>query len=209
MPFLHSASFPWNILGAVHALHGPSPCMVCPFASLCVHRPFAWSIPLHSSPFAQCIPLHDASLCTVHSLHRASFLHRAPCTAEQLRKAGPNSGAGSTLTKQHPGGGSLPHQAPAATPPLPLAPGFVNTELFRHLPLWLKPLFVPLAWLFFRDAAEGAETSLFCATQEGLERFSGRYFADCRLQEPWPHARDDAMARELWEASERLVGLAP
>lgn len=66
-----------------------------------------------------------------------------------------------------------------------------------------------MAWLFFRDAAEGAETSLFCATQEGLERFSGRYFADCRLQEPWPQARDDAMARELWEASERLVGLAP
>lgn len=68
---------------------------------------------------------------------------------------------------------------------------------------------MPLAWLFFRDAAEGAETSLFCATQEGLERFSGRYFADCRLQEPWPHARDDAAARELWEASERLAGLAP
>ncbi|XP_009463443.1 PREDICTED: dehydrogenase/reductase SDR family member 13 [Nipponia nippon] len=86
-------------------------------------------------------------------------------------------------------------------------PGFVNTELFRHTPLWLKPLFVPLAWLFFRDAAEGAQTSLHCATQEGLECFSGRYFADCSLQEPWPLARDDQLARALWEASERLVGL--
>ncbi|KAK0683798.1 DHR13 reductase, partial [Pygoscelis papua] len=86
-------------------------------------------------------------------------------------------------------------------------PGFVNTELFRHAPLWLKPLFLPLVWLFFRDAAEGAQTSLHCATREGLERFSGRYFADCRLQEPWPPARDDRLARMLWEASERLVGL--
>ncbi|NXJ55458.1 DHR13 reductase, partial [Spizaetus tyrannus] len=86
-------------------------------------------------------------------------------------------------------------------------PGFVNTELFRHTPLWLKPLFLPLAWLFFLNAAEGAQTSLHCATQEGLERFSGRYFADCRLQEPWPQARDDRLARALWEASERLVGL--
>ncbi|NXV87311.1 DHR13 reductase, partial [Calonectris borealis] len=86
-------------------------------------------------------------------------------------------------------------------------PGFVNTELFRHAPLWLKPLFVPLAWLFFLDAAEGAQTSLHCAMQEGLERFSGRYFSDCRLQEPWPPARDDRLARALWEASERLVGL--
>ncbi|NWR68073.1 DHR13 reductase, partial [Bucorvus abyssinicus] len=86
-------------------------------------------------------------------------------------------------------------------------PGFVNTELFRHAPLWLKPLLVPLAWLLFRDAAEGAQTSLHCATAQGLERFSGRYFADCHLREPWPPARDDRLARALWEASERLVGL--
>ncbi|KAM6049014.1 dehydrogenase/reductase SDR family member 13 [Chlamydotis macqueenii] len=86
-------------------------------------------------------------------------------------------------------------------------PGFVNTELFRHAPLWLKPLLLPLAWLFFRDAAEGARTSLHCATHEDIERFSGRYFADCSLQEPWPPARDDRLARALWEASERLVGL--
>ncbi|XP_025911100.1 dehydrogenase/reductase SDR family member 13 [Apteryx rowi] len=88
-------------------------------------------------------------------------------------------------------------------------PGFVNTEIFRHAPLWLKPLLVPLAWLFFRDAAEGAETPLYCATQEGLERFSGRYFADCRPQEPWPRGRNDGLARALWEGSERLVGLGP
>ncbi|NXE29233.1 DHR13 reductase, partial [Ardeotis kori] len=86
-------------------------------------------------------------------------------------------------------------------------PGFVNTELFRHAPLWLKPLLLPLAWLFFRDAAEGARTSLHCATHEDIERFSGRYFADCGPQEPWPSARDDRLARALWEASEKLVGL--
>ncbi|KAK2525635.1 hypothetical protein Q9966_011365 [Columba livia] len=86
-------------------------------------------------------------------------------------------------------------------------PGFVSTDLFRHAPLWLKPLFLPLVWLFFRDAAEGAETPVHCAAQPGLERFSGRYFADCRPREPWPPARDDRLARALWEASERMVGL--
>lgn len=161
--------------------------------TFCTVHPFARRIPLHGALPAQSILFAQS---TVHCRAALQSWAKLRC-------------------RQHPdqtapwGGGSLPHQAPAATPPLPLAPGFVNTELFRHLPLWLKPLFVPLAWLFFRDAAEGAETSLFCATQEGLERFSGRYFADCRLQEPWPHARDDAVARELWEASERLVGLAP
>ncbi|NWX22390.1 DHR13 reductase, partial [Aegotheles bennettii] len=86
-------------------------------------------------------------------------------------------------------------------------PGFVDTELFRHAPLWLKPLLLPLVRLFFRSAAEGARTPLHCAVQEGIEPLSGRYFADCRPQEPWPPARDDRLAQALWEASERLVGL--
>uniref|UniRef100_A0ABM5ENR2 Dehydrogenase/reductase SDR family member 13 isoform X2 n=1 Tax=Pogona vitticeps TaxID=103695 RepID=A0ABM5ENR2_9SAUR len=89
-----------------------------------------------------------------------------------------------------------------------LHPGVVNTDLFRHIPAWLKPFFLPVAWLFFRDAVDGAQTSIYCATQEGIEAFSGRYFADCQVQEPRPHARDDAAAKKLWELSERLVGLA-
>ncbi|XP_051491563.1 dehydrogenase/reductase SDR family member 13 [Apus apus] len=86
-------------------------------------------------------------------------------------------------------------------------PGFVDTELFRHAPLWLKPLLLPLVRLLFRSAAEGARTPLHCAGQEGIEPLSGRYFADCRPQEPWPPARDDRLAQALWEASEKLVGL--
>ncbi|XP_075760645.1 dehydrogenase/reductase SDR family member 13 [Pelodiscus sinensis] len=86
-------------------------------------------------------------------------------------------------------------------------PGIVNTELFRYLPGWLRPLFVPISWLFFRDPADGAQTSLYCASQEGIEMFSGRYFVDCQVKDPWPQARDDAMAKKLWEVSERMVGL--
>ncbi|NXX99297.1 DHR13 reductase, partial [Centropus bengalensis] len=81
-------------------------------------------------------------------------------------------------------------------------PGFVNTKLFRHAPLWLKPFFLPLAWLLFLDASEGALTALHCATEPGLERFSGRYFSSCRPREPWPPGRDDRLARALWDASE-------
>nr|XP_028564143.1 dehydrogenase/reductase SDR family member 13-like [Podarcis muralis] len=83
-------------------------------------------------------------------------------------------------------------------------PGLVNTELFRHMSIWLKPLF----WLFFRDTTSGAQTSIYCATEEGIEKYSGRYFANCRLHDPKPHARDDAVAKKLWEVSERMVGLA-
>ncbi|NXS88405.1 DHR13 reductase, partial [Erpornis zantholeuca] len=86
-------------------------------------------------------------------------------------------------------------------------PGFVNTSLFRHAPLWLKPLLLPLAWLLFLDASEGAQVVLDCATQEDLEPLSGRYFTDCGPQVPWPAGRDDRLAQALWEGSERLVGL--
>ncbi|XP_067422014.1 dehydrogenase/reductase SDR family member 13 [Emydura macquarii macquarii] len=87
-------------------------------------------------------------------------------------------------------------------------PGFVNSELFRYIPSWLRPLFVPISWLFFRDPTDGAQTSIYCATQEGIEMFSGRYFVDCRVRDPWPQAHDDAVAQKLWEVSERMVGLA-
>ncbi|XP_060115357.1 dehydrogenase/reductase SDR family member 13 [Heteronotia binoei] len=86
-------------------------------------------------------------------------------------------------------------------------PGPVNTELFRHASIWLKPILVTLSWLFFRDAVNGAQTTIYCATQEGIEKFSGHYFADCKLQEPYPQACDDAVAKKLWEFSEKLLGL--
>ncbi|XP_063002675.1 dehydrogenase/reductase SDR family member 13 [Elgaria multicarinata webbii] len=88
-----------------------------------------------------------------------------------------------------------------------LHPGVVNSGLFRNLPIWLKPLLWLTAWLFFIDVTDGAQTSVYCATQEGIEMFSGRYFADCRVREPKSHARDDAVARKLWEVSEKLLGL--
>uniref|UniRef100_A0A4W3IZT5 Dehydrogenase/reductase (SDR family) member 13a, duplicate 3 n=1 Tax=Callorhinchus milii TaxID=7868 RepID=A0A4W3IZT5_CALMI len=88
-------------------------------------------------------------------------------------------------------------------------PGVVNTEVFRHLNRWLMLILVPVAALLFRDPEGGAQTSIHCAVQEGIERFSGRYFSDCRVREVVAHARDDAVARKLWEFSERMVGLSP
>ncbi|XP_054857502.1 dehydrogenase/reductase SDR family member 13-like [Eublepharis macularius] len=86
-------------------------------------------------------------------------------------------------------------------------PGVVNTELFRHFPIWLRPVMDAFSWVFLRDPVDGAQTSIYCATQEGIERFSGHYFANCKLLEPYPNARDDAVAKKLWEFSERMLGL--
>lgn len=60
-----------------------------------------------------------------------------------------------------------------------------------------------------RAPTGGAQTPLYCALQEGIEPLSGRYFANCRVEEVPPAARDDWAAHRLWEASKRLAGLGP
>uniref|UniRef100_A0A8C5WS56 Dehydrogenase/reductase SDR family member 13 n=1 Tax=Laticauda laticaudata TaxID=8630 RepID=A0A8C5WS56_LATLA len=68
-------------------------------------------------------------------------------------------------------------------------PGVVNTKITRSHPWWTL-------WL----------TSIHCATEEGIERLSGRYFVDCQPKVPSPLACDDQLATKLWELSERLSG---
>ncbi|XP_007244826.2 dehydrogenase/reductase SDR family member 13 [Astyanax mexicanus] len=87
-------------------------------------------------------------------------------------------------------------------------PGVVKTELSRHVSLWQKVFIEPVAWLLFLDPTTGAQTTLHCALQEGIEALSGRYFSCCAVQEVSARAKDDAVAKKLWDVSMRLSGLS-
>ncbi|XP_037334809.1 dehydrogenase/reductase SDR family member 13a.3 [Pungitius pungitius] len=89
-----------------------------------------------------------------------------------------------------------------------LYPGVISTELCRSMSLWLQLLVMPFAKLFFLDPEGGSQTTVYCALQEGIESLSGRYFSSCALQQVGAKGRDDALARKLWELSERLTGLS-
>ncbi|XP_072514840.1 dehydrogenase/reductase SDR family member 13 [Salminus brasiliensis] len=89
-----------------------------------------------------------------------------------------------------------------------LHPGAIKTEIGRHSNLWWKMALLPITTLFFLDVESGAQTTLHCALQEGIEHLSGRYFSKCAVEEASTKARDDATAKKLWEVSERLCGLA-
>ncbi|KAI7800857.1 dehydrogenase/reductase SDR family member 13a.3 [Triplophysa rosa] len=89
-----------------------------------------------------------------------------------------------------------------------LHPGVIATEIGRYMGLWQRLLSFPISKLFFLDTEAGAQTTLYCALQEGLEPLSGRYFSSCGLQNVSALGRDDALARKLWEDSERLCGLS-
>ncbi|XP_056335691.1 retinol-DH_like_SDR_c domain-containing protein isoform X1 [Danio aesculapii] len=90
-----------------------------------------------------------------------------------------------------------------------LHPGVIRTELGRYVqtqhPLLSGLLSIP-ALLLMKTPYQGAQTSIYCATADGLETHSGCYFSDCALKEPAPEGKDDLAALRLWEISAKLVG---
>lgn len=90
-------------------------------------------------------------------------------------------------------------------------PGVVKTNLGHHLMAtkpWLQHVLAPIAPIVFKNAEEGAQTSIHCAVQEGIENQSGSYFSDCRVTEESAQARDDGDAEKLWRLSEKMTGLS-
>ncbi|XP_027424856.1 retinol dehydrogenase 11 isoform X3 [Zalophus californianus] len=84
-------------------------------------------------------------------------------------------------------------------------PGTVNSELVRHSSFmkWMWWLFS----FFIKTPQEGAQTSLYCALTEGLEILSGHHFSDCRVAWVSAQARNETIARRLWDVSCDLLGI--
>lgn len=94
-----------------------------------------------------------------------------------------------------------------------LHPGTVGTGIWNHgAPdsAWkralFKAVFAPAKW-FMLSPARGAETILYAATSPDLAGRSGLYLEKNRPKSPSALARDDALARRLWDASARLTHL--
>ncbi len=65
-----------------------------------------------------------------------------------------------------------------------------------------------LAKPFMLSPEKGAETSVFLATTPDPAPFAGAYVVGRAAVEPDPAARDQGLARRLWEESARLTGLS-
>ncbi|RDV36441.1 SDR family NAD(P)-dependent oxidoreductase [Bradymonadaceae bacterium TMQ3] len=83
-----------------------------------------------------------------------------------------------------------------------LHPGVVATDIWRRVPALLRPLIK----LFMIPPEEGAQTTLFCAMSEEAGESTGLYWDACKMKTPSRLARDEKLARELWERSEGWVG---
>ena len=62
--------------------------------------------------------------------------------------------------------------------------------------------------LFFRTPEKGAETLVWLASSPEAASFNGEYFHDKKVSRISKRAQDDAMAGQLWQLSEKLVGIA-
>ena len=82
-------------------------------------------------------------------------------------------------------------------------PGLVATDLMREWPRWMRR-----SWEWaLRTAASGASPIVHLAASPAVDGMTGRYFVRERWAALPRRARDMRVARELWEESERLVGL--
>jgi NAD(P)-dependent dehydrogenase (short-subunit alcohol dehydrogenase family) len=82
-----------------------------------------------------------------------------------------------------------------------LHPGVVASDIWRKLPAPVRVI----AKLFMISNEKGAQTSVYCATAPELASVSGRYYEKSREKEPTDVAKDEALARQLYEWSDSAV----
>ncbi len=86
-------------------------------------------------------------------------------------------------------------------------PGSVDTNIWSGAPLWAKPIIALLFRPSFISAEKGASYVVDLAARPDLADVTGKYFEEGRMVDPAPAARDEALARRLWDVSARMVGL--
>jgi NAD(P)-dependent dehydrogenase (short-subunit alcohol dehydrogenase family) len=87
-------------------------------------------------------------------------------------------------------------------------PGVVRTGFGRDARPLLK-LGVTVGRPFMLTPERGADTIVYLASSPDVAGQSGGYYVKRQLREPSAAARDDDTARQLWEISQEMTGLAP
>ena len=106
-------------------------------------------------------------------------------------------------------------------------PGGIETNLPRHIGTdAVKDMTTPAMHLEMKSPEQGAATTVWAAIGRQWERQGGRYLENCSVSKPYdPHAPknvelgpiapgyldyiyNEQAAKQLWDASLRMVGLA-
>jgi NAD(P)-dependent dehydrogenase (short-subunit alcohol dehydrogenase family) len=88
-----------------------------------------------------------------------------------------------------------------------LHPGTIRSRFGHTGALWLR-LGLAIGGGMLRTPESGARTVVYLASAPEVAAQTGGYYVNSRLRPPSRQARDDHLARELWDISARLTGLA-
>ncbi|CAK9188596.1 unnamed protein product [Ilex paraguariensis] len=86
-------------------------------------------------------------------------------------------------------------------------PGLIMTNLMRHSAVLMRILKV-FTCILWKDIPQGAATTCYVALNPKLKRVTGKYFLDCNEYKPSTFARDEILAKKLWDFSNKLVNSA-
>ena len=90
-----------------------------------------------------------------------------------------------------------------------LHPGVIQTNLARHVNPLIALVLAVAKPLAMKSVAQGAATQVYVATSPKLSDVSGQYFANSNVAKPRSEANDEALAKKLWEVSEKIVAELP
>lgn len=88
-------------------------------------------------------------------------------------------------------------------------PGVIRSNLWRHMPGVANFAMALAGPLVLKSVPQGAATEVYLAVHPAVAATTGAYFADSNLARPRADADDAAMARRLWEVTEKIVGGLP
>lgn len=87
-----------------------------------------------------------------------------------------------------------------------LHPGIVRTSIIDTLKGGFAKIMTQFLFLLFKNAKEGAQTSIYLATANEVRGVSGGYFADCKPYQGTLTSMDMRLAEEIFKRSCDLTG---
>ena len=88
-----------------------------------------------------------------------------------------------------------------------MAPGLVQTGLYRETPVPVRLLLRMIGLFHGRSVEQGADTAVWLASSPDVQGVSGKFF-ELRKEIPCQF-RNAELEEQLWAACDRLAGLAP
>ncbi|KAG8374312.1 hypothetical protein BUALT_Bualt11G0118600 [Buddleja alternifolia] len=83
-------------------------------------------------------------------------------------------------------------------------PGLIMTNLFKYSGVQMRILKL-VTCILWKNVPQGAATTCYVALHPSLKGVSGKYFVDCNGYESSKFARDEALAKRLWDFSCKMI----